>query len=301
MKSIDRVTLAWLGLIFGILFWSGNALVARAVLGHIPPLSLGFWRWTLALVCLLPFVAVPLWRQRAAILRGGWRLVVLSGLSISAYNALLYYAAQTTEAINITLVSTCLPLATYIGAGLMFNEWPARRAWLGLGLAATGLLLLISRGELQRLLALQFTPGDLLILLGVLDWALYTLLLRRWAGWIDFKPLHFLGITMLYGVPLLLPFYLWELHEVGGFTINLANLSAIIYTALFASLVAYLAWNYGVAVLGASRASLTTYLMPVFTALLGWLLLGENLQLFHWLGAAMIFAGLLLATRVAAR
>lgn len=301
MSAAMRPAWAWVALFLGSLCWAGNALVARAVQGQIPPLGLAFWRWSLALACLLPFVALPLWRQREAIRRAGWRLVVLSGLSICAYNALLYSAARTTEAINITLVGTCLPLATFIGAGLLFGEWPARRAWLGLLIAAFGLLVLIGRGEPLRLLQLRFNQGDLLMLLGVLDWALYSLLLRRWSSYIALPPLHLLGVTMLVGVPLLLPFYLYEYALVGGFEASGENLLAIIYTALFASLFAYFAWNLGVRVLGASRAALTAYSMPVFTALLGWLLLDEHLQGFHWLGAALIFGGLLLATRPTAR
>lgn len=298
MSFSSRPAWAWAGLLGGSLCWAGNALVARAVHGQIPPLGLAFWRWCLALACLLPFIAVPLWRQRAAIRQAGWRLLVLAGLSISAYNSLLYSAAQSTEALNITLLSTCLPLATFFGAGLLLGEWPARRAWLGLAIAALGLLWLIARGEPVNLLRLAFNPGDLLMLLAVLDWALYSLLLRRWAAWVRLPPLSLLGMTMLLGVPLLLPFYLFEYARVGGFTADLPALAAIGYTALFASLFAYFAWNHGVRVLGASRAALSSYSMPVFTALLGWLLLGERLQAFHAVGAALILGGLLLASRV---
>jgi len=94
-------------------------------------------------------------------------------------------------------------------------------------------------------------------------------------------------------VPLILPFYLYELSRVGGFAATPANLGAIGYTAVFASLIAYLAWNHGVKVVGAAKAAMASYLMPVFTALLGWLLLGEALQPFHWIGGTLIFAGLL--------
>lgn len=288
---------AWIGLVLASLFWAGNALVARAVRDEIPPFSLSFWRWTLALGILLPFVAPTLWRERERIRRGGWRLLVLSAVGIGVYNVLLYKAAHSTAAINLTLVTTCLPLATFIGAGLLLREWPQRRAWYGLVVAAAGLVWLVSRGDLGRLLALQFNPGDLLMLLAVADWALYSVLLRRWAAWVDLPALPLLGLMILLCVPMLLPFYLYELFSVGGFDVSLGNLGAIAYTAVCASLVAYFAWTYGVRVVGASRAALTSYLMPVFTALLGWLLLGEHLQSFHWVGATLIFSGLLLATR----
>ena len=288
---------AFAGLLIAVLCWSGNALVGRAFHDSIPPLSLSFWRWVLATSLLLPFVAKGIWTHRATLRAAGWRLPVLAAMGIASYNSLLYTAAQSTEAINLTLVNTCLPLATFIGAGFLLGEWPLRRAWFGMAVAAGGLLYLISRGSWQTFASLSFQRGDLIMLLAVLAWALYTLLLRRWARHLLVPPLVLLGVLMLLGLPLILPFYLLELGRVGGFALTPSNLAAIGYTAVFASLVAYLAWNHGIRVIGAAKAALTNYVMPVFTAFLGWVLLNESLQLYHWLGAAMIFGGLLLATR----
>ncbi len=288
---------AFAGLLIAVLCWSGNALVGRAFHDSIPPLSLSFWRWVLATSLLLPFVAKGIWTHRATLRAAGWRLPVLAAMGIASYNSLLYTAAQSTEAINLTLVNTCLPLATFIGAGFLLGEWPLRRAWFGMAVAAGGLLYLISRGSWQTFASLSFQRGDLIMLLAVLAWALYTLLLRRWARHLLVPPLVLLGVLMLLGLPLILPFYLLELGRVGGFAATPANLGAIGYTAVFASLVAYVGWNHGVKIVGAGRAAMVMYLMPVFTALLGWLLLGEALRTFHWIGGALIFAGLLLATR----
>lgn len=295
---VSKTTWAWAGLAVGNLFWAGNALVARMVRDDIPPIALGFWRWSLALMILLPFVAPSLWRARAEIRAGGWRLVVLSAVGICIYNTLLYSAAHTTEAINITLLTTCLPMATFVLAGLLLRDWPRPIAWIGMLIAACGLIVLISRGQWQRLANLAFTPGDLLMLLAVMDWALYSVLLRRWARWIQVPALPLLGLTILIGVPLMLPLYLYEYAQVGGFALSAENLAAIGYTAVFASLFSYFAWTFGVQVVGASKASMSSYMMPVFTALLGWLILDEHLAGFHLVGALLIFAGLLLATRL---
>lgn len=301
MDSLNHSRLlALLGLLLANLCWSGNALVARAFAGDIAPFTLSFWRWCLALALLLPLVTLALWRHRCALRCAGWRLLVLGGLGIAGYNSLLYSAAQTTAAINISLVNTCLPLVTFIGAGLLLNEWPARRAWWGMALAVVGLAVLISQGQWSRLASLSFNQGDLIMLLAVVDWALYSLLLRRWSAYLQpIPPLALLGAFMLLGLPLILPFYLFELSQGTHLVLNAANLAAVAYTAIFASLLAYLAWNHGIRVVGAARAALTNYSMPVFTALLGWVLLNESLQLYHWLGAVMIFGGLLLATRPA--
>lgn len=292
---------AFAGLLLAVLCWAGNALVARAFHDQIPPLSLAFWRWSLATCLLLPFVARSIWTHRATLRAAGWRLPVIAALGVSSYNSLLYTAAQSTEAINLTLVNTCLPLFTFIGGGLLLGEWPARRAWFGLSVAAGGLVYLISRGSWEAFANLAFKTGDLIMLAAVLVWALYTLSLRRWSGFLSVPPLTLLGVLMLLGTPLILPFYLVELSQVGGFSPSPTNLSVIAYTAVFASLVAYLSWNHGVKIVGAAKASMATYLMPVFTAILGWLLLDEGLQVFHWIGGGLIFAGLLLATRTTVR
>lgn len=207
---------AFAGLLIAVLCWSGNALVGRAFHDSIPPLSLSFWRWVLATSLLLPFVAKGIWTHRATLRAAGWRLPVLAAMGIASYNSLLYTAAQSTEAINLTLVNTCLPLATFIGAGFLLGEWPLRRAWFGMAVAAGGLLYLISRGSWQTFASLSFQRGDLIMLLAVLAWALYTLLLRRWARHLLVPPLVLLGVLMLLGLPLILPFYLLELGRVGA-------------------------------------------------------------------------------------
>lgn len=288
--------LAWLGVILAVLCWGGNALVARALHEQISPLALAFWRWALALALLAPFVWRSAWVHREALRRAGWRLAVLAVPSITCFNTLLYAAARTTEAVNITLVNTCLPLVAFVASGVLLREWPGRRAWAGLLLAATGLVYLLAQGSLARLLALEFRLGDLTMLLAISLWALYTVLLRRWRAYLELPPMLLLAALIVLGLPPLLPFYLHELLDGARFVPDLANLAAIGYTAVFASLLAYLCWNHGVRVLGAARASMASYLMPVFTALFGWLLLGEHLAAYHWIGGGVILAGLLLAS-----
>ncbi|HSC82984.1 MAG TPA: DMT family transporter [Pseudomonas sp.] len=290
--------LAWLGLALASLIWAGNSLIARAFSGPIPPWSLAFWRWAVALLILLPLVGPSLWQHRLVLRRAGWRLWFLAFLAIALYNCMLYTAALSTAAINLSLVSTCLPLATFIGAGLLLGEWPARRAWIGLGLAMLGLLWLISQGNWQVIANLSFAQGDLLMLLATLDWALYSLLVRRWSAYLPLPPFTLLGALVLLGVLMLAPLYAWELWHGARFELSPANLGAIGYTALFASVLAYQLWNIGLRELGAARTAMSNYLMPVFTALLGWVLLGEGLQGYHWIGGGLIFSGLLLAGRV---
>jgi drug/metabolite transporter (DMT)-like permease len=282
------------GLVVCTLAWAGNALIARASAGLLPPIGLSFWRWTTALLILLPFTAKGVWRHRQVLIDRRWQVTALAGLSISTYNTLLYIAAQSTTAINITLVNTGLPVAAFIWTLIILREFPTRATVLGALLSLCGLLVILTSGQPQRLLELEFNRGDLVMIVAVLAWGLYSVLLRRWMLPVP-GPTQ-LAALLLCGVPLLLPFYLWEFSQVGAMPLSLHSAGAIGYTTIFASLVAYLAWNNGVKVLGPGTASLFSYLMPVFTALLGVLLLGEVLRWYHVLGGTLTFLGLLLAT-----
>jgi len=286
---------AVIGLLTTALAWAGNALIARASAGMLPPISLSFWRWSCALLLLLPFTAKGVWQYRQILLTHWKRLVILSALSISSYNTLLYQAAQSTTAINLTLVGTGLPVAAFFWSLLLLRQWPARATLCGAFLGFCGLLLILAGGQPERLLMLEFNDGDLIMLAAVLSWGLYSVLLQRWV--MPVPGLVLMAAMLLCGVPLLVPFFLWELVHVGSMPLTWQAAGAVGYTAVFASLVAYVAWNNGVKVLGPATASLFSYLTPVFTALLGVLLLREQLHWYHLVGGALTFLGLLLATR----
>lgn len=286
---------AIIGLLIAGLAWAGNALIARASAGLLPPISLSFWRWTCALLLLLPFTFNGVWRHRELLLNNWKRLVVLSALSISSYNTLLYQAAQSTTAINLTLVGTGLPVAAFFWSVLLLRQWPAWPTVAGACCGICGLLLILTAGHPERLLALVFNDGDLIMLAAVLSWGLYSVLLQRWG--MPIPGLTLMAAMLLCGVPLLLPFFLWELTRVGAMPVSWQAAGAVAYTAVFASLLAYVAWNNGVKVMGPATASLFSYLTPVFTALLGVVLLGEGLHWYHLAGGLLTFGGLIVATR----
>ncbi|WP_185268591.1 DMT family transporter [Halopseudomonas xiamenensis] len=286
---------AVIGLLTTALAWAGNALIARASAGMLPPISLSFWRWSCALLLLLPFTARGVWQHRQLLLAHWKRLVILSALSIASYNTLLYQAAQSTTAINLTLVGTGLPVAAFFWSVVLLRQWPAWTTLCGAFLGSCGLLLILAGGQPERLLMLEFNDGDLIMLAAVLSWGLYSVLLQRWI--MPVPGLILMAAMLLCGVPLLVPFFLWELVHVGPMPLSWQAAGAVGYTAVFASLLAYVAWNNGVKVLGPATASLFSYLTPVFTALLGVLLLSEQLYWYHLAGGALTFLGLLLATR----
>jgi drug/metabolite transporter (DMT)-like permease len=276
------------------LFWSGNVVFGRGVIDHLPPLGLNFWRWTVAVAILLPFT----WRvfavHRGVILRRWKILSILALLGITGFNSLAYIAFQTTTAINAALINSLMPIIVVAITVIGFREPIGARQILGLASALIGALVILTGGDLETLLALKFTRGDIVMFLGVLGYALYSVLLR-------YRPPELEGIGLLavigvYGLVFALPLYVLETIFLKPMPVSMVSVGMVVYVALFASVLAYTFWNRGVAVVGPNRASLFVNLMPAFTAILAITLLGEALHAFHVAGMALIFGGLLLAT-----
>lgn len=286
---------AYAGLTLTAAFWAGNAVVARASVGDIPPLALSFWRWALALLVVLPFGLRPLWRQRDVLRRHWPRLWVLAALSVGAFNTLLYLAAQSTSALNIALVNSNMPIGVAILAWLILGQPLSRLRALGIAAALGGVLFVITRGDWRTLVELSFAPGDLLMVAAILCWGSFSVLMRRFA--LPLHPLAFLTGQIALGLTVILPFYLLELALGGGFEPQPRVLAVIGYVAVFPGLLAYAFWNHGVARVGPARAAMFIYLVPVFAAVLAVAFLGERLQPFHAVGGGLILVGLWFATR----
>jgi drug/metabolite transporter (DMT)-like permease len=288
---------AWLPyvlLTLTVLFWSGNFILGRGIRELIPPVSLNFWRWVGALTILLPFSWRAVHRQRA-LLVAHWKLLALMALpSITIFNTFIYTALQTTTAINTVLVNAMIPIFIALTAWVVFNERLTPRQALGVGISLAGLIFIVTRGNVTTLGVLTFSSGDLWTIGASLSWAIYSVMLRKRPA--DMDPLAFLTIIIIFGLLYALPFYVWEVWYKGGFGLTPENLAAMVYVALFPSVLAFIFWNSSVAKVGANRAGIFIHLMPVFSVILAVLFLGEQLHLFHLMGIALIFLGIVLTT-----
>ncbi len=292
--------LAYIGLVLTPLFWAGNAVVARGTVEHIPPLSMSFWRWIIALAILLPFGWPGVWRHRQVVRQHLGSMVALATFSVAAFNSLLYYAALTTTATNIALINSTIPIFVALLAWLLLGDRTRPIQALGIGLAILGILAVVARGDITVLTSLQAQPGDLIMVAAVFSWGLFSVLLRRQA--VPLPPLTFLTVQILLGTLVILPFYLADfLFYSGGFTLSQETALPLIYFAIFPGILAYGFWNHGVHQIGPANAAIFMYLTPVFASVLASVFLGESLGLFHVIGGALILAGLLLATRFGRR
>lgn len=277
------------------LFWAGNWVVGRAMRNEIPPVAMGFWRWAVALLILLPFAAPEL-RRNWRVVRANWfTLALLGSLGATLFNAMIYVGLQYTAATNGVLFNSVTPILIMLMSWLVFRERLGTWQTIGVVLSLAGVAVIVARGEPQMLAALKFNRGDLWLISAMFLWAVYTIVLRRRPA--GLSAIGFLAAMLLLGLPVLLPFYLWELYTRGGFVLSVPAVAALVYYATLPSVVAYLFWNRGVAQIGANKAGLFVHLMPLFGALLSVIFLGERLYAYHFAGAALIFGGIWLTTR----
>lgn len=286
--------LAYLLLTLTSLFWSGNFVVARATHAAMPPMTLSFGRWLLALLILAPFALERAWRDRA-LLRASWRRVLLLGaIGIAGFNSLAYAGLHFTSATNAVLTNSFIPILILPLGALFLGEPFSRRQAAEVALSFIGVMTIFSHGQPARLLALDLNHGDLLLLLAALDWAVYTLLLRRLDPRID--RLGLLLTLIVVGLLCIAPFFWWEWQQGLRAAPTAGNLASLVYVGVFPSVLAYLFYNYAVARVGPAVAGSFIHLMPVFGTVLAMAFLGERFEYFHALGIAAIFAGLLLGS-----
>lgn len=275
------------------LLWSINLVVGRFIAGHVPPVSLALVRWVGATVILLPFALPQIRRDLPIIKRHFWLLVLLSATGIASYNAMSYYGLQYTEAVNGLLVQSTAPLLVALWSFVIFRDKLSLGQMAGVATSLAGVVVIISRGDVDTLLHLKPNTGDVWIICALVIYAFYTAILRKRP---PLGPLSFLAVIMALGAVLLVPFALWEMTLGRVLAFDHVTLSVLAYVAIGPSIVAYLFFNRAVELVGANAAAPFLHLMPVFGTALAIAFLGEKLAWYHFAGYALVIAGIALAT-----
>ena len=291
---------AELRLAYALLFitpamWSVNYLVARWAPGLIAPHALALGRWCVAALLLGFFARHELLARRHAI-RAEWRqFIVLGALGMWVCGAFVYIGARSTTAINIGLLYAAAPVFIAVASGLFLRDRLKPVQWAGVALALAGVLHILLRGDWDALAQLRINPGDAWVAVAVLCWAAYSLLLRAWPS--AFGPLARLALTAVGGIVVLLPFTVWEALAWLPSTLSWRSVALVLAAALIPGAGAYAAYSYMQRTLGAARVGVVLYLGPLYSAVVGWAVLGERIEPFHAVGALLILPGIWLSAR----
>jgi drug/metabolite transporter (DMT)-like permease len=276
------------------LCWAGNAIVGRMAAGHIAPVTLSFLRWSFAFLIILPFAWKHLAKDWAAIRGRLGVMIVLSITGIGAFNTLQYWALEHTQALNTLLLQSAAPLVVAVWSLALLGVRLTLAQAAGVLLSMAGVLVILMHGDLTKLSNIEFNRGDLIFIVALVIFGLYSVLsLKR----PDIHALSFVAFTFGAGAACLIPLFIWELFARPLMQIDTANLLTLAYVALFPSTIAYLCFNRGVQLIGANRAAPFFHVVPVFGTVMSIAFLGEHPQAFQFIGFALVLTGVFVASR----
>ena len=287
---------AYLFLVLATLCWSGNFIVGKfATLFEIPPLTLNVFRWISVWFILLPFTYKEIFRNLPYI-KSNWLVISFMGvITISTFNSVVYFALNYTQVINAVLMLAAIPAATIVLSSLMNIEKTNTFQIIGLLLSIIGIGSIISNGDIQKIISLNFNKGDLWMLVCVVTWSLYSTLLKK----NKFKLSQFTLIQLMVtvGILFLIPQFFYE--KSIGLELNLEKnfFLILIYVAIFPAIAAYYFWQKGVEIICPNRASMFIQLMPLFSAIMAIVFFGEKFELYHFAGAILILSGIYFSNR----
>lgn len=289
------------------MMWAGNAVVGRLMVGKLPPVSMNALRWLLVGVLLMP-LSMRLWRDLAAIRERWVYLAGIGVLGVGTYNAMQYLALQTSTPINVTLIGSSVPVWMMLVGWLGYGQRLHARQLMGVLLSTMGVLLVIAQGRWETLLQVRLVPGDMLMLLASLAWAVYSWMLAKppasmvGAQRPDWDWAAFLQIQVLFGVIFAGACTALEVGLSGPdrpplWPSDCESWGAMLFIVLGPSIVAYRCWGLGVQAVGPTMASFFGNLTSIFAALWSALLLGQMPQWYHPIALALIMAGIAVSSR----
>lgn len=277
--------------------WSVNYIVARTAPGVIEPHMLALGRWALAGLILSVIARSELWRERRSTWRAAWQYLVLGALGMLVCGAWVYKGAQTTTAMNISLIYAASPVLIALGAVIWLGERFSWRQGLGVVVALSGVFHVVVKGQWGALAQVQWVAGDGWIVLAIVAWAGFALLQKKWHA--PLGATARLAAICMGGVLVLLPFALWEWQQATTPPWSAQATWLVVLAGLVPGIGAYWAYGFCQKVLGASRVAASLYLGPLYGGLAAWAVLGESLGWHHVMGAALILPGIYLASRKA--
>jgi len=293
---ISKDKTAYIFLIFATLFWSGNFIVGKAAsLYEIPPFTLNFYRWTFAWLILAPFTLKEIFQKIEYILENLKLILILGITSITIFNSIVYYSLNFTQVINGVLMISTIPVMIIFFSWIFKIEKTNFYQILGVIFSLLGVMVIVTKADLDKLLNLNFNKGDLWMVVAMLSWAMYSALLRKKK--FELSQISLLQTIISAGLILLLPAYLIEMSLGYRLNIHLPFILTLSYVVLFPGLASFFFWIKGISIIGSNRSGIFLHLMPIFSTIMAILIFKEKFMVFHFIGAVLIITGVFLSSK----
>ena len=274
--------------------WAGNFVVARALAEQMPPVQVNFWRWVVAFFVILPFGIANLRSDLKVARKYFGYLSIMALLGVTLMNSFIYKAGETTESLNMALIMPATPLVIMILARIIYSDQINLIRTIGIIMATTGIIILISRGDFSRIIDMQFQIGDIWTLGCMICFALYSLFMRQRPELIS--PVGFNIIVFGLGILYCLPFLALELWLLPRPGLNWQLVIGICYAGIGCSAIAFWLWTVAIDRIGPVRSGIIYYLLPFFAAIMAKIVLNESIYPAQIWGGCLIIGGILFAT-----
>jgi len=274
---------------------ASNLVVARGGVEFVPPISLAFWRWTIVFIILFPFTYSSLKKNFKIIQKEYKKLFFLGAMGCGVCGAFPFLAGQTTTVANMGIIYTSSPIFIILISALFFKEKITLTKIIGLVTCLIGVFAIIIKGDIEFLINLRFTIGDLWMLAAAIGWALYSIYLFYWKTKLEI--FQRFTLIALFGALSLFPFYIGEEIYFQRTVFNNEFFLWTIFAAVSPGIIAFTLYTLAQKQLGASLTGFTLYIFTVYAAIYGYILFDEQLENYHYLGTVLVFFGVYLAKK----
>lgn len=281
-------------MIIATLFFSGAFIAGKFSVAEFPVYSLTFFRFLIAAVVLffiLRIKGVDLTLERKDIPR----VVLLSLLGMVGYHVFFFTALKHTSSVNTSLIAAMNPIVTTIMASIFLKEKFPKKAIGGILISFTGVALIVTNGSLEVIKNMNFNVGDIYMLMAILSFSIYFIVLKGIVGRID--PMKLTFYVFFFCVVMLVPMVIYENPVEYLPRTTSKGWGSLIYMSIFASVVAYLIQQISVKRIGPAKTSLYVNLVPLFSMIMAYFILGEVITLPKIFAGAMIISGVLITLK----
>ncbi len=276
------------------LMWAMNAISGQLAVGHVTPYTLVLMRWVLVVAVMWPIYGREVIAHWPTIRSKSGIVILMSIAGFTGFNTLFYVASIHTTGLNIGILQGSMPVVVMLGAFLLYGAKVMALQAIGVATTLVGVAIVASRGDAQVLLDLAFNNGDMIMLIAILFYCAYTLSLARRP---DVPPIPLFVVFAVIALITALPLAVWEFFQADYQPPTMQGWAVTVFVAIFPSCLSQIFFLRAIDMVGPSRATVYTNLVPIFTAMLAVLILGEPFALYHALALGLVIGGIMLTQR----
>lgn len=281
-------------MLLGFAIFTGATFnIAKFSVHYFSPASAAAWRFGIAAVLMLFILGIQKNVRWNIVRENGAIYIILGIIGVFGFNSFFFFGMMYTSALNGALIMATNPLLTTILAVFILKTPLTRKQSAGIIFALIGVILVLTQGSLEVINTLSISKGDLFILLGNLCWALYGVLGRKYLK--QSSSMETTTYTMIIGALFLIVLSAFLPSPQPLLKVTLTAWVAILFMAIFTSVLGYLWWNKAMETIGAANTSVFFNLVPVVTMIFS-IIIGTPVSIFHILGTILVILGVLIST-----